>query len=299
MTDLHDLSELARGIPSPELPSPEVKARAKEQLMNHISSTVEEPTIQKSHQRTRRSRGRTLLAGTLATAAAITALVVTGVGDGGHNGPASAGAAELQRLTEIAATSKVPGAGDILHAQVVANLAVYEGDASKTRHVVRQTGDAYVYPDHNWEFLAGANDPASTSSEVPSYVLDGFNKLSEAAGTAPSSSTGDASEDGIEVLRLLGAAGDLPASTLGAVAEIPDVQRLGTVKDLTGRSGLGFRVNYPDGSATEVIFDPETSRLLGERDVNPDGLVEWEAAFTVIEYITKEERDTALHVPAS
>jgi hypothetical protein len=50
------------------------------------------------------------------------------------------------------------------------------------------------------------------------------------------------------------------------VAELPKVELRGEVEDPVGRTGIG--VAYTKGSTThELIFDPETSALLGEREV--------------------------------
>jgi hypothetical protein len=56
------------------------------------------------------------------------------------------------------------------------------------------------------------------------------------------------------------------AALYRVVAELPKVELLGEVKDPVGRTGIG--VAYTKGSLThELIFDPATSALLGEREV--------------------------------
>jgi hypothetical protein len=56
------------------------------------------------------------------------------------------------------------------------------------------------------------------------------------------------------------------AALYRVVAELPKVELRGEVKDPVGRTGIG--VAYTKGSTThELIFDPETSALLGEREV--------------------------------
>jgi hypothetical protein len=56
------------------------------------------------------------------------------------------------------------------------------------------------------------------------------------------------------------------AALYRVVAELPKVELLGEVKDPIGRKGIG--VAYTKGSVThELIFDPATSALLGEREV--------------------------------
>jgi len=56
------------------------------------------------------------------------------------------------------------------------------------------------------------------------------------------------------------------AALYRVVGELPKVELRGEVKDPVGRTGIG--VAYTKGSTThELIFDPETSALLGEREV--------------------------------
>lgn len=56
------------------------------------------------------------------------------------------------------------------------------------------------------------------------------------------------------------------AALYRVVAELPEVELLGEVEDPVGRTGIG--VAFTKGSVThELIFDPKTSALLGEREV--------------------------------
>ncbi len=60
----------------------------------------------------------------------------------------------------------------------------------------------------------------------------------------------------------------LRAALYRVASELPGVQLLGAVSDPIGRMGVG--VAYTDqarGVRLELIFDPTTSALLGERDV--------------------------------
>jgi hypothetical protein len=61
---------------------------------------------------------------------------------------------------------------------------------------------------------------------------------------------------------------ELRAALYRVASELPGVQLLGTVTDPLGRKGIG--VAYTDathGERLELIFDPKTSTLLGERNV--------------------------------
>jgi hypothetical protein len=56
------------------------------------------------------------------------------------------------------------------------------------------------------------------------------------------------------------------AALYRVVAELPKVELLGKVKDPVGRSGIGVAYTK-DRTRHELIFDPTTSALLGEREV--------------------------------
>jgi len=61
---------------------------------------------------------------------------------------------------------------------------------------------------------------------------------------------------------------DFRAALYRVVAELPGVELLGDVEDPVGRTGIG--VAYTDakrGTRHELIFNPETAALLGEREV--------------------------------
>ncbi len=63
------------------------------------------------------------------------------------------------------------------------------------------------------------------------------------------------------------------ATLYRVVAELPNVELRGEVKDPVGRTGIG--VAFTKGSVThELIFDPKTSALLGEREVAARGMPE-------------------------
>lgn len=66
------------------------------------------------------------------------------------------------------------------------------------------------------------------------------------------------------------------AALYRVVAELPNVGLRGEVKDPVGRTGIG--VAFTKGSSThELIFDPRTSALLGEREVTARRMPELQA----------------------
>lgn len=96
----------------------------------------------------------------------------------------------------------------------------------------------------------------STLSSDPQVLLQQMRQLDGGPQTP--------GEDFVHIgdfLRETDAPPDVRATLVRAVALIPGVQLLGTVRDHDGRPGIGF--SYP--SQGELIFDPETGELLGEQ----------------------------------
>lgn len=286
MTDLHDLSELARGIPTPELPSPEVKARAKEQLMNEITSTIETSTIRQVPKRTRLGRGRTVIAGTLVTAAAVTALVVTSFGDGTGNGPAPAGAAELQKLAKVAATTDIPGAGDYYHVTMTTERDAPTASVDVFEVWVDGNGVSWSRETRDGVVVQVFKQTPGSQANGGELTITPDDKLPTDVGALKAELlTRSAGRQGTANFRLFSAASDAlgsnatspeqRASLLEVLAAIPGVEALGNVKDHQGRSGHGFRYTDTDGASWESIIDPRTSMLLGNRgaDANGDNVV--------------------------
>jgi hypothetical protein len=59
----------------------------------------------------------------------------------------------------------------------------------------------------------------------------------------------------------------LPATLYEVAARIPGVQLVGAVRDPAGRRGVAVALVDEQGIRSELVFDPETSALLAERDV--------------------------------
>jgi hypothetical protein len=76
-----------------------------------------------------------------------------------------------------------------------------------------------------------------------------------------------------EMLRETYAPPALRAALYEVVANLPEVEYLGRVKDAVGRPGLAVASTH-NGIRQEMIFDPETAQLLGENNVlvDPDEL---------------------------
>jgi hypothetical protein len=76
-----------------------------------------------------------------------------------------------------------------------------------------------------------------------------------------------------DLLRETHAPPALRAALYQVAANLPEVEYLGRMKDAAGRPGLAVASTH-DGFRREMIFDPETAELLGEREVlvDPDEL---------------------------
>jgi RNA polymerase sigma-70 factor (ECF subfamily) len=68
-----------------------------------------------------------------------------------------------------------------------------------------------------------------------------------------------------DLLRETYAPPSLRAALYEVAANLPGVEYLGRVKDAAGRTGLAVASTH-DGIRREMIFDPETAQLLGERE---------------------------------
>jgi hypothetical protein len=90
-----------------------------------------------------------------------------------------------------------------------------------------------------------------------------------------------------DMLRETVAPSQLRAALYQVAADIDGVELLGATTDEAGRPGLAVAMTHA-GVRHELIFDPETSALLGERDVLVTPSAEWgnAPAGTVVGYVT-------------
>jgi hypothetical protein len=70
-----------------------------------------------------------------------------------------------------------------------------------------------------------------------------------------------------DLLRETTAPPPLRAALYEVAARIPGVQLVGAVRDPAGRRGVAVALVDEQGIRSELVFDPETSALLAERDV--------------------------------
>jgi hypothetical protein len=94
-------------------------------------------------------------------------------------------------------------------------------------------------------------------------------KLHWQPGSLGPSPDGEAFAVAGDTLRETDAPPAVRAAILRAIAKIPGVTLLGTVRDQVGRSGLGVAMSPRGADRQVLILDPTNSALLAEQFENP------------------------------
>ena len=268
-----------------------------------LSRPPRRPTSRLSRRASRRGR-RLFRALALVAALAAALLVIALVGNGSETGPSPAAAAALERLARIAASgpSLVPGPGQYLYVDSVNNYpadAIAGGRECVTysfdhRQIwIGANGSGLLRDTTGQTMFTSAADRAVCMAMNPSPLSPtGLSNLWFAAGCFQLGPTNDMQalstdprtllvqmrrldggprspgEDFVHVgdfMRETDASPGLRAALYRAAALIPAVHLLGRVHDHLGRTGLGVAYEAP-GILHELIFNPRTSELMGERD---------------------------------
>lgn len=299
--------------------------------MNHINSTTSSSTTGSSTagpsttsldaRRAKRSRRRTIGIGALATAAAVAGLVLSGIsinGKDGVSGPAPAGAAELLKLSKIAASAELPGSGEILHSQTIWDQSGsgVEVDGTRTSRHRRQVRDIWVFPDRTWILRNdygvvgtaveterfGLTEPDSLFADMSEGLPNDFAalkaKLTRNAEGGGSSPNGELFVLATDALRESKASPELRASLFRVISEIPGIEPLGTIKDSQGRRGIGFRYVEKDGVYKDAIFDAKTSTMLADREGIEGSAPSSERAFVGFERVSEVPASVLAEVKA-
>lgn len=252
--------------------------------------------------RRRRHRSRLALGVAIATAAAVVAGVVVGTGPRG--GPVRTGAASaLVKLSRVALVEPLPGHGDVVHTKVVAD---YNNGGLEQRETwiapdgsmrlittggvggdgdYRQEPQANRYPDwRDWP-----TDPAGVLERL----------RSAAAKTDMRPVDFEAFQEAADALRASAAPAAIRAAFFEAVAQLDGVTALGSVHDRSGREGVGFQVQSDASHNTrlELIFDPNTAQLIGERESAIDGTWSTWADYVVAEFVDVIPPGGTLQIP--
>ncbi len=313
-----DLEQLRRFNTSVPAPSAAARAQARADLSAAIAATagtaVAEP---RRRGRTRRLwMPRVIIATTTAALCAVALVLALAVSDGR---PASAAAATLTRLAEIAASgpSLVPGPGQYLYVSSEGTdvSTGVSGTPPKICTIIRFSR-SQMWTAANESGLqqgtAGASHFTSPADEAVCHSLhigsegQGLSRLWFAAGCGelgPTNNMQDlstnpqtllvqmrridggprtAAEDFVHVgdfLRNTDASPALRAALYRAAAHIPGVKFLGVVRDHLGRTGLGVAIKS-NGIEHELIFNAHTAALMAEADRgSTPGTDDWTAYF--------------------
>lgn len=269
MNEIELLQELRADLPPP---APETRALARGTLVARIEGAERSPAPAPAW---RRSRVRLAIA-LAAVAALLVALPTLIVGGGGEVQPAVGQV--LRAAAAVAATAPAeppPRPGQYFYTRSrEASLGVGGGRAAMTIRI-RQTwigangaGRARVVSSGQVEDFALTGQPFLNTSELPTRP-EALRKLIEARKIPlVDGPPGEAETFTLigDMLRTTYLPPAFRAALYRVVAELPEVELMGRVRDPVGRMGIG--VAFTKGSVThQLIFDPETSALLGERDV--------------------------------
>src|SRR5690606_31969531 len=116
------------------------------------------------------------------------------------------------------------------------------------------------------EFLAGL-------PRNPQQLLERIYQDSAGKGQGPD-------EEAFVYIRdvLRGGAGivpaDLRAALFRAAAKIPGMEVVDDAANLDGKRGVAVSLGGATGNRVDLIFDPETGEVIGEREVNTEGEVD-------------------------
>ncbi len=248
-------------------PSPEVTRRAREHLMVSIyrEST---PAATAPAPLRRRRRPRVALA--LATAAVIAGAIAIGVVPG--HGPAHTEAAyALDLLSGVALHHAAPGAGTVAHTISIANWG--DGETKRETWIapngsgrIKETGAGATLGDESF----GVNGLSFT--DFSAWPTDATSVLAKLRAEAKQADMRPVDAEAFvragDYLRETAAPPEVRAAIFAAVARLNGVRALSAVTDHSGRGGVGFEIDSDadHDSRWELIFDPNTSVLLGERE---------------------------------
>jgi hypothetical protein len=266
------------------------------------------PTARPQRRSSRLRRAWLVRGALAASVAIVALVTIGVPGNGGSTGPTAAVAAAFNQLANIAGSgsSLVPGPGQYLYTDSendYGSTAYAHGGTCVTNAVqhrqiwIAANGSGLLRETNGPPMFTSPADHATClrllgKSQLP---VAGTSNLWFAARCFQLGPTNDmralstnprvlltqmrridggpraAGEDFVHVgdfLRETDASPALRAALYRAAALIPGVRLLGTVKDHSGRSGLGLAIDS-HGTRHELIFNPRTALLMGEQDVAP------------------------------
>ena len=269
MNEIELLRELRANLPGPRAGS---RAAARGALIARIEHSRRRPAV----HFWRRSKPR-LVAALAAFAAVLIALPTLILGGDGQVQPAVGQV--LRAAAAVAATQPAeppPGPGQYYYTRSREAFATTSGRSGALTVHIRQTWIAangagrarVVYPSGQVEDFPLEGQPFLDTSDLP-IQPEALRRLIEARKVPlVDGPPGEAETFTLigDMLRNTYLPPAFRAALYQVAAELPNVELLGHVEDPVGRTGIG--VAFTKGNTThELIYDPATSALLGEREV--------------------------------
>lgn len=279
-----------------EPPSADAVDAGRRALIEHIGSR-RLPTRHRGLKRAGWISGGTIAAGAIAAALVLTNVV----GLAGWRGGAEPAAAAVLHHAAIETSDPVVGPGQYLE---VSTHAVYSASSDVGTYLETQNGQLYVPHDKNndWVWVRDAGTVAKTfdaSSKKaaaedegtgkgdtiraprgafyngtpvgftdlprnPQQLLNYIYRTTLGQGVSPD---GEALVFIADTLRTGTVPADLRAALYEAAAGIPGVEVINREANLDGRTGIALGRAEKDGVRQEIIIDPATGLLIGERQV--------------------------------
>ncbi|MBI4261098.1 MAG: CU044_5270 family protein [Actinobacteria bacterium] len=269
---MDEIDVIERSRPDVEAADPRAAAAARRALMEAVADA------RRGAPRTAGSPRRRWAVGASVAAALVIALVLPAVLPRGSAPEASAQAALLQ-AAEAAASSPVgweaPAAGEYLYTRTVGRLPRCGAGGCVLRDVERE---AWVGPDGSGRVIETVDGERSEETFGPGGLpYEGLRELIARsddevrafleARAEPSDLPGDVAMFlAIGDLLQIADTPEARAALYRVAATIPSVELVGDTVDELGRPGTGVGVTW-NGVRHEIVFDPGTAIVLGERDV--------------------------------
>jgi hypothetical protein len=266
---INDLDALHEIRPRDERPTEELTRAARTRLMALIEEATDRKRLGTDHGRIPRIRRRS---GTFIIAAAsLAAAIVVGTiafGPRGAGGPQAAAA--LERIARVAVDYRAGGAGDVVYTK---SVGLQDGTKDAREIWIAPDGSGRIRETRGDTTLDQRFGPGGLSytnfAGWPTEPTAMLAKLHGQPGGLGPSPDGEAFAVAGDTLRETDAPPAVRAAILRAIAEIPGVTLLGTVRDQVGRSGLGVAMAPPGADRQVLILDPTSSALLAEQFESP------------------------------
>lgn len=262
-----------------------------------LARIVAEPSSRPRRREPRRLRRRLLLAPVAAAiaAAAVAAMLISSTGSGTTN----AAAATLNRVAAVASHQALaaPGPGQYLYTKSVD--AYEEGENPTTGQsynvLVPHVRQIWLGPSGGRLYETSGTPTFLTAQDRAQWVAAGSPSLKQPVDTSRLSPTqpldlpsdpdalwtvlaheAEGNSNGLypemftevgDALRETSATPAQRAALYQVAARIPGVKVLGPTQDTAGRTGTGVALDGPGAIRTVLIFDPDTSVLLGEEGI--------------------------------